>query len=288
MLNNDYMKQAERDLSRINEEYTRIFRSAIDHMSNLQRNRERAIKTIQYVERYVVKLANKPRNFDIKIGEIQVRYQKFQNDYRELETKWKEEENARGFGLAGALGGVGLAALGPTAAMSVAMTFGTASTGTAIASLSGAAATNAALAWLGGGTLAAGGAGMAAGQAMLTLTGPVGWALGAASLAGSLLAINKSNKEIAQKTEESIRKIKGEIERIKEIDVYVLSLNDKTKSLSNAIMSQLKRIKDYRKIDCSMFSDSEMDELISLFNSTEVLSKLIGKTVGKENLCTKK
>ncbi len=44
---------------------------------------------------------------------------------------------------------------------------GTASTGTAITGLSGAAAANATLAWLGGGSLAAGGAGMAAGAAVL-------------------------------------------------------------------------------------------------------------------------
>lgn len=48
---------------------------------------------------------------------------------------------------------------------------GTASTGTAIASLSGAAATNATLAWFGGGAIAAGGGGMAAG--MMTLGGLV-------------------------------------------------------------------------------------------------------------------
>ena len=42
-----------------------------------------------------------------------------------------------------------------------------ASTGTAIASLSGAAATNATLAWLGGGSLAAGGFGMAGGMVVL-------------------------------------------------------------------------------------------------------------------------
>nr|WP_293100299.1 hypothetical protein [Okeania sp. SIO2F4] len=43
-----------------------------------------------------------------------------------------------------------------------------ASTGTAISSLSGAAATNAALAWLGGGTLAAGGGGVTAGAAIVS------------------------------------------------------------------------------------------------------------------------
>ena len=72
--------------------------------------------------------------------------------------------------------------MGPTAAMGIATTFGVASTGTAISSLSGAAATNAALAWLGGGALAAGGGGMAAGEAFLALAGPIGWALAAASL----------------------------------------------------------------------------------------------------------
>ncbi|SFG90503.1 hypothetical protein SAMN04487988_11037 [Algoriphagus hitonicola] len=45
--------------------------------------------------------------------------------------------------------------------------FGTASTGTAISTLSGAAATNATLAWFGGGSLATGGAGIAGGTMVL-------------------------------------------------------------------------------------------------------------------------
>ena len=49
------------------------------------------------------------------------------------------------------------------------MTFGTASTGTAISTLSGAAATNATLAALGGGSIASGGGGMAAGAAALNV-----------------------------------------------------------------------------------------------------------------------
>ncbi len=53
----------------------------------------------------------------------------------------------------GTAAGVGVATLGPSAAMALATTFGTASTGAAISTLGGAAATNAALAWLGGGVL---------------------------------------------------------------------------------------------------------------------------------------
>lgn len=66
--------------------------------------------------------------------------------------------------------------------MAIATTLGTASTGTAISALSGAAATNAALAWLGGGALATGGGGVAAGEAFLALAGPVGWAIGGTEL----------------------------------------------------------------------------------------------------------
>jgi hypothetical protein len=203
-------------------------------------------------------------------------------EIKELEAKETQTDGSR-YRIAGALGGAGVAALGPTAAMSVAMTFGTASTGTAIASLSGAAATNAALAWLGGGALAAGGAGMAAGEAVVALAGPVGWVLGGISLAGSLISINMSNKEIVKKTEESIVAIKREMERMREIDAQILSWNNETKSMSNALMNRLNHIKSNRKRDYRMFSDDEINELTSIFNSAEVLSKLLGKTIGGEN-----
>lgn len=65
---------------------------------------------------------------------------------------------------------IGTAAGGLTSGglMLLATTIGTASTGTAIAGLSGAAATNAAMAWLGGGALSAGGFGVAGGATVLT------------------------------------------------------------------------------------------------------------------------
>ncbi len=70
-----------------------------------------------------------------------------------------------------AIAGAGSLVVGSVAyygAISYAMAYGTASTGTAISSLSGAAATNAAFAWWGGGSLAAGGSGVAGGATVLT------------------------------------------------------------------------------------------------------------------------
>jgi hypothetical protein len=63
-----------------------------------------------------------------------------------------------------ALGSGGLAGLATYGGIGL---LGTASTGTAISTLGGVAATNATLAWLGGGSLAAGGLGMAGGMAVL-------------------------------------------------------------------------------------------------------------------------
>ena len=128
-------------------------------------------------------------------------------ELREIRSNWKlqagrieeEYEKARvkaagGLG-AGVGAGVAVAALGPTAAMGVATSFGVASTGTAIAALHGAAAYNAALAWLGGGALALGGGGMAAGEVFLALFGPVGWAIAGISLVSSGLFLLKGQKD---------------------------------------------------------------------------------------------
>lgn len=78
------------------------------------------------------------------------------NDYQLL------KDSGLGLG-AGVSGGAALA----FGAYNGTMLLATASTGTAISTLSGVAATNATLAWLGGGTIAAGGGGMAMGAMVL-------------------------------------------------------------------------------------------------------------------------
>lgn len=105
----------------------------------------------------------------------------------------------------GALGG----ALSAFGAWGAATTFATASTGTAIASLSGAAATNATLAFFGGGSLAAGGLGMAGGTAVLggLVAGPalavMGFVIGAKASAQKDKAY--ANLATAKETAEELK-----------------------------------------------------------------------------------
>ena len=82
------------------------------------------------------------------------------------------------------------------------MAIGTASTGTAISSLSGVAATNATLAALGGGSLAAGGGGMALGTAVLG-----GATLGVGLLVGGVI-FNVTGSKLSDKADEAYSQAK--------------------------------------------------------------------------------
>ena len=86
----------------------------------------------------------------------------FSQIYKKLKGFNSDFKIAMNIGYGGVAGGV--TGLGAWAMVSL---LGTASTGTAITGLSGVAATNATLAWFGGGAIAAGGAGMAAGTLVL-------------------------------------------------------------------------------------------------------------------------
>lgn len=137
------------------------------------------------------------------------------------------------------LGGISGAALGTAGGFAAAgattaavMALGTASTGTAIASLTGAAATNATLAALGGGAIAAGGGGIALGTTVLgAATLGVGLLVGGVifSIAGSSVS-SKADEAWAQ-----MRKAEKEIDRICE---YLDSLE----SAANKFIETLKRV----------------------------------------------
>jgi hypothetical protein len=93
----------------------------------------------------------------------------------------------------GGLAAVGAAYAAGQGTVALIGLFGTASTGTAIGGLSGAAAWNATLAWLGGGSLAAGGGGMALGTLVLG-----GIAVGPALMLGGFVLGGQGEKALTE------------------------------------------------------------------------------------------
>lgn len=134
------------------------------------------------------------------------------------------------------LGGLGGAALGTAGGFAAAgattaavMALGTASTGTAIATLSGAAATNATLAALGGGALAAGGGGMALGTAILG-----GATLGVGLLVGGVI-FSITGNSLSEKADEAWAKMREAEKEIEKICFYLDDLSNTADKFYNAL-----------------------------------------------------
>jgi len=109
--------------------------------------------------------------------------------------------------------------------------FGTASTGTAIAGLSGAAAWNATLAWLGGGAIAAGGGGMAVGAVVLG-----GIAIGPALAIGGFMLAGKG-EEALTKAREYEANVNIEIAKIEAMGDFLQQVRRRLNELSSLVES---------------------------------------------------
>lgn len=165
-------------------------------------------------------------------------------------------------GIGGAAAGAagGFAAAGATTA--AVMALGTASTGTAIATLSGVAATNATLAALGGGAIAAGGGGIALGTTILGAA-----TLGVGLLVGGII-FNITGSSLSDKADEAwdqMKKAEKEIHNIcsymKELSNAAINYEKAISKVNLAYMSHIDKLKNIvealNKTEWNSFSDEE-------------------------------
>ena len=265
-------------ISCYNEEADNLANKSIE----LYQVRDKAIKVVKIVEERINKLANKPKEFETKLEEIDVEIQNFEDKQIAISQSIKEAELASGSTAATAslsALGVTVATLGPPAAMGVATTFGVASTGTAISSLTGAAANSAALAWLGGGSVAAGGGGVAAGNAFLALAGPVGWGIAGVMLTASVGAgvlANRKNEEVAKEATEEQKKVELLARQLKEKVIEITELIELTEKQTEGIyLANL----SLTGMDYSLFTEDEKYQAGALVNSTLSLTAMVNKEI---------
>jgi hypothetical protein len=150
-----------------------------------------------------------------------------------------------------ALCGTGSAVVGSVAA------FATASTGTAISSLSGIAAQNAIYAWLGGGSLASGGGGVATGG--MVFAGITFSALaGAALLTGGILLSSHGSKALTEAT-----RYKADVEKavadMKKMEVVLNGIQNRVDELKDLLIELEKR---------ALIELSELHSILNDFNMT--------------------
>ena len=117
---NEYNKQvAIAELEKANNKYIVAFKRTISDITQLFQSRQRAIHTILKIESYISSLANKPRDYERKIGEIKIRYLEFKNRIDEIKRLDEKEYHTHpnlGMGTT-VLAGAGAAAFAPSVAI---------------------------------------------------------------------------------------------------------------------------------------------------------------------------
>ena len=272
-------KELDEELEKAVAVYNKEYNTLSDTGIALFYQRKKTIDLIDNVEFLINSIANHPKEFDKKIKEIKVIKNNFKQicDFtkKELEQVQKSAFTAG----VGVTGGIAVTILAPSAAMWVATTFGTASTGTAISALSGAAANSAALAWLGGGSIAAGGAGVTGGQALLALAGPIGWSIAGATLLTSIILLSNNKRKIDKEKKDEIEKIKTNTGKIVEQSNSIKILLEENNALYVNIVKNYQKALYIFNMDYTIMKEEDKFLLGSIVNETKAIAKSIEKGI---------
>ncbi|WP_353106485.1 hypothetical protein [Acetoanaerobium noterae] len=257
---NDTMKATESQHRRNIEKFENQNKLTNEKMDELGKLELKVLKGFEDFSNVIEKIQNRPK------------FEQYNKDGVSLPTYDKEELKTVSVGAGVLLGGVGGAAAGTFggfaaagATTSAVMALGTASTGTAIASLSGVAATNATLAALGGGTIAAGGGGIALGTTILGAT-----TLGVGLLVGGII-FNVTGGKLSDKADEAYSQMKKAESSINKICSYLYELEKTAEDYTHSInIVRNKYLESYNyisyvvnklhKVDWNEFS--EQDKLV--------------------------
>ena len=272
-------KELDEELEKAVAVYNKEYNTLSDTGIALFYQRKKTIDLIDNVEFLINSIANHPKEFDKKIKEIKVIKNNFKQicDFtkKELEQVQKSAFTAG----VGVTGGLAVTSLAPSAAMWVATTFGTASTGSAISALSGAAANSAALAWLGGGSIAAGGAGVTGGQALLALAGPIGWSIAGATLLTSIILLSNNKRKIDKEKKDEIEKIKTNTGKIVEQSNSIKILLEENNALYVNIVKNYQKALYIFNMDYTIMKEEDKFLLGSIVNETKAIAKSIEKGI---------
>lgn len=260
-------------------EYNDAFTLMNDKGLQLYIERSRSTDAITFTENLINSIANHPKSFDTDLQEIETYRKEFIDACMFADRELQEARKAAAGAGAGLAAGASVAFMAPTAAMWVATTFGTASTGVAISTLSGAAAKSAALAWLGGGALAKGGGGVLAGKALLALSGPIGITIAGATILTSIVLFANQRTKLNKQKNEEIEAVKRNIETVKEMDAKIGTLLDKTKDVRDIQGKSYMDCLQYYNKDYAAFTDEDKTKLGALVNYTKSMAALFEESI---------
>lgn len=264
-------------------EYNGAFNGMSDKGMFLLRQRERSTDLIGLVEILVNSISNTPKSFETAVEEIELYKREFLQSEEFAQKDIEAARQAASGAGAGFAAGATVASMAPSAAMWVATTFGTASTGTAISTLSGAAASQATLAWLGGGALVAGGGGTAVGSALLAMAGPIGWTIAGATLLTSVVLFTKKRFENREAKEEALTAVKQNTALVQSLGAEIATILQETTSLRELLTRLYGECITFFNADFLALNKFQQSKLATLVNNTKSCAALLTKHVEQKS-----
>lgn len=282
MLNMDRKKKALEIHQKAVEKYNVTYEELLTSGNRLYMKRKDSIAQIEMIEALINSISNTPKEFEKTLGDIKLERMKFTDTDAYAEKAYQEALKSGVSTAAGIAGGAAVASLAPSAMMWVATTFGTASTGTAISTLTGAAATKAAAAWIGRTLLpkaVIAGAGMKAGEAVLALAGPIGWGITGVTVLTSSAFTSSKNKKLADEAVEEAKEIIEAGAQLHETTAKIDQLFEETKLLSHKLMHQFDDCKKFESASYLSLKEEDQLSLGTLVNNMRSLAVLLNKIV---------
>lgn len=230
----------------------------------------KAIETLKQIQKITNFIKSKDREFI---------YENLDRDYDKMDFDDLEKTISVGEAAINTTKGVSSGVSTALGAWALVSSLGTASTGTAIATLNGVVATNATLAWFGGGALTVGGGGMAAGS--IVLGGLV--AIPALALTGvfSHVSANKKIRDIEEKILVVIKSIDDIENNIFEFDCLDIRSKELVVSIEKAI--EVFDI-EYKKVYCKLYPYGKHSNYIRLFRK-HILRKNYFSKIDYKKIC---
>ena len=264
---NDKLKEAQKRDNSNNARLERMNQSAFRTMDVLGENEMKVLSEFQEFSDLFERIKNRPEFADVKIGNVSI--PKFEG----------EEIKKASVGASVLVGGLSGAALGTAggfaasgATTAAVMALGTASTGTAISALGGAAATNATLAALGGGSLAAGGGGIALGTTILGAA-----TLGVGLLVGGVI-FSCTGSNLSSKADEAWEQMISNERKINDICNYLYDLQ-RTAERYNATLLRMRSLYLKQLTKMRNIIESSSEERVNWLNLSEEKQLIINSTV---------
>lgn len=229
-----------RMLKRVNDRQTLLKKDVNNHLETITEVKGKAVKNISKIKRITKLISLKDRNL------IEQHLEQKTYSLKNIEKNIEISEHLLNLG-GNSFKAIAISGLSVSATWSVVGALGTATTGTALSTLSGAAATNATLAWFGGGAISSGGLGMAGGTIVLgSLV-----VIPAIIITGLLQYKNSLNKvkEIHKKKIQTIENIDLIRKNILAMEVIIKRTNEVERSLKKSMKAfNYIYIKTYWKI----------------------------------------